>query len=213
VSALADVAVIERKLLVTLRSPPFSLARKPKSGRKQMIIALNGYPGVGKLTIGRELAALIDGRLLDIHTVYNVAFALTEFKSPEFRETVEKIEAIAHDLIHKLPPEQPVVLTTVLAGESDWGAAEWQRIVDLGQKRPPFFVVHVSCDLDENIRRIQSEERNLKRKPRNPEYAVRNQSEAKPLAGLDAEKLLRLDTTSMSVVEAVHAISAWINAR
>ncbi|MGL4236833.1 AAA family ATPase [Tabrizicola sp.] len=176
-----------------------------------MIIALNGYPGVGKLAIGRELAALINGRLLDIHTVYNLAFALTEFKSPEFRETVEKIEAIAHDLIQRLPPQQPVVLTTVLAGESDWGAAEWQRIVDLGQKRPPFLVVHVSCDLEENIRRIQSEERDLKRKPRDPEYAIRNQNQAKPLAGLDAENLLRLDTTSMSIVEAAQTICGWIN--
>ena len=55
-----------------------------------MIIVLNGYPGVGKLTIGRELTTLMNGRLLDIHTVYNLAFALTEFKSPEFRDTVEK---------------------------------------------------------------------------------------------------------------------------
>lgn len=80
-----------------------------------MIIVLNGYPGVGKLTIGQELISRISGRLLDIHSVYNVAFALTEFKSPEFIETVEKIEAIAHDLIRKLPAEMPVVLTTVLA--------------------------------------------------------------------------------------------------
>ncbi|MCZ4092453.1 hypothetical protein [Sinorhizobium psoraleae] len=79
-----------------------------------MIVVLNGYPGVGKLTIGQELISKISGRLLDIHSVYNVAFALAEFKSPEFIETVEKIEAIAHDLILKLPAEIPVVLTTVL---------------------------------------------------------------------------------------------------
>lgn len=41
-----------------------------------MIIVLNGYPGVGKLTIGRKLAPVLRGRLLDIHAVYNVAFAL-----------------------------------------------------------------------------------------------------------------------------------------
>ena len=45
-----------------------------------MIIVLNGYPGVGKLAIGRELTSLLGGRLLDIHSVYNVAFALTEFQ-------------------------------------------------------------------------------------------------------------------------------------
>ena len=87
-----------------------------------MIIVLNGYPGVSKLTIGRELANVMQGRLLDIHTVYNLAFALTEFKSPEFMATVERVEAIAHDLIHKLPSQVPVVLPTVLAGDDDWGA-------------------------------------------------------------------------------------------
>ncbi|MGO6855565.1 hypothetical protein ACCS68_34965 [Rhizobium beringeri] len=86
-----------------------------------MIVILNGYPGVGKLAIGEELIFQISGRLLDIHSVYNVAFALAEFKSPEFIEAVEKIESVAHDLILKLPPEIPVVLTTVLAGTSDWG--------------------------------------------------------------------------------------------
>jgi len=176
-----------------------------------MIIVLNGYPGVGKLTIGRELASILDGRLLDIHSVYNVAFALTEFKSPEFKETVEKIEAIAHDLILKLPRCQPVVLTTVLAGDSEWGDAEWNRIVSLGKSRPPFFAVHVSCDLEENIRRITSPERDLKRKPRDPQYALRNQSEAKPLAGMNTERLLILNTTGKSPENAARLISNWID--
>ncbi len=103
-----------------------------------MIIALNGYPGVGKLTIGKELADLLGGRMPDIHSVYNVAFALTEFKSPEFIETVEQIEAIAHNLIRKLPPETPVIITTVLADEDDWEDQEWRRIVELGKKPPAF---------------------------------------------------------------------------
>jgi hypothetical protein len=58
---------------------------------------------VGKLTIGQQLISMISGRLLDIHSVYNIAFALTKFRSPEFIGTVEQIEAIAHDLIRKLP--------------------------------------------------------------------------------------------------------------
>jgi len=178
-----------------------------------MIIVLNGYPGVGKLTIGRELIDQIEGRLLDIHTVYNVAFALTEFKSPEFRKTVAKIEKIAHDLIHKLPSQQPVVLTTVLAGnagESDWGAEEWGRIEELGKARPPLCVVHVHCDLEENIERITSKGRDRKRKIRDPDMALRNQTEAKPLYGMGASHLLKLDTTSLTPHEAATTIAKWV---
>lgn len=174
-----------------------------------MIIVLNGYPGVGKLAIGRELAAQLSGRLLDIHTVYNLAFALTEFRSPAFVETVEAVEAIAHKLILRLPAEVPVILTTVIAGTDAWGDAEWQRIEDLGKARPPFLVVHVNCALEENIRRIQSAERGKRRKPRDPEMARRNQLQGKTLAGAGAPHLLRLDTTAMSAVEAARAIAEW----
>jgi len=156
-----------------------------------------------------ELAAIMRGRLLDIHSIYNVAFALTEFRSPEFREAVEKVEAIAHDLIRKLPPDQPVILTTVLAGDGDWSDAEWNRIVELGRSRPPLFVVHIGCELEENIRRIQFEGRDLKLKPRDPEMARRNQLGAKPLYGRDAENLLELDTTDMNPAEAARVISEW----
>jgi len=179
-----------------------------------MIIVLNGYPGVGKLTVGRELIDQIGGRLLDIHTVYNVAFALTEFKSPEFRKTVEEIEKIAHDLIYKLPPQQPVVLTTVLAGnagESDWGDEEWGRIEELGKARPPLCVVHVHCDLKENIERISSTDRERKRKIRDPEMALRNQTEAKPLYGKGANHLLKLDTTDLTPHESAATIAKWVN--
>lgn len=175
-----------------------------------MIIVLNGYPGVGKLTIGRALAGLLGGKLLDIHTVYNVAFALTEFKTPEFREAVERVEKIAHDLVLKLPAETPVVFTTVLAGDGDWGAAEWDRLEDLGRERPPFCVVHVSCDLEENIRRIEDPGRDGMRKPRDPVMARRNQEQAKPLAGSGARHLLKLDTTGLSAELSAQRIADWI---
>lgn len=175
-----------------------------------MIIVLNGYPGVGKLTIGRKLASVLHGKLLDIHTIYNVAFALTEFRSPEFREAVKKVEAIAHDLIYRLPQDQPVVLTTVLAGDSELANAEWNRMEQLGEARPPFCVVHITCDLKENTRRIQSEERDKKMKPRDPGMALRNQTEAKVLAGSNELNLLRLDTTNMTPDDAANVISDWV---
>lgn len=178
-------------------------------GDESVILVLNGYPGVGKLTIGRHLAELLKGRLLDIHTIYNVAFALTEFKTPAFRSAVERVEAVAYDLARQRPAGEPLVMTTVLAGQSDWGDAEWNRIVALGADRPPFCVVHILCALAENKRRIQSPDRGAMHKPRDPSYAQRNHTEAKPLYGSDAAHLLELDTTNLSAEAAARSIANW----
>lgn len=174
-----------------------------------MVIVLNGYPGVGKLTVGRHLAERLGGRLLDIHTIYNVAFALTELKSPAFRDAVERVEAIAYDLARKRPAEEALVMTTVLSGQSDWGDEEWDRIEALGRDRPPFCVVHIRCALAENERRIQSPGRGAMHKPRDASYAQRNHTEAKPLYGGGAAHLLKLDTTDLSAAAAARTIADW----
>lgn len=174
-----------------------------------MIIVLNGYPGVGKLTIGQSLAKALSGRLLDIHTVYNLAFAMTDFRTPEFWETVAQVEAIAHRLVLKRAATQPVILTTVLTTKSEREREEWAKIHDLAAVCPPLCVVHVSCDLEENIRRITSPGRAAKRKPQDAEMAQRNQAAKAPLAGGDAEHLLELDTTVLTPDAAAQAIAVW----
>ena len=50
-----------------------------------MIVAGNGHPGVGKLTVGRLLAELSDARLLDAQTPNNLAFAPTDIGSETFQ--------------------------------------------------------------------------------------------------------------------------------
>ena len=62
-----------------------------------MIVHINGHPGVGKLTIARELVALIGGRLLDNHSIYNVALALTERKSEPYFRALRGVRKIAFD--------------------------------------------------------------------------------------------------------------------
>jgi len=67
----------------------------PAGGEQRAVIVhINRYPGVGKLTIGRALADLIGGKLLDNHSVFNVAFALTEFRSPAFYDAVREVRGL-----------------------------------------------------------------------------------------------------------------------
>ncbi|MCP4381635.1 MAG: hypothetical protein GY798_09515 [Hyphomicrobiales bacterium] len=106
---------------------------------------LNGYPGVCKLTIGSVLIPLIGGRLLDSHSVNNVAFALTEFKSAAFYDTVRAVRAVADARILALAQSVPVVLTDIRTEGNDWGDEDWARVVKLAEARPPLCVVVVRC--------------------------------------------------------------------
>jgi cytidylate kinase len=68
-----------------------------------MILHINGWPGVGKLTIGKIIAKKLKGRLLDNHAIYNVAFRLTEFRSAAFYDTVRAVRDIASSVSRKFP--------------------------------------------------------------------------------------------------------------
>ncbi|MBB3297379.1 hypothetical protein FHT74_001048 [Rhizobium sp. BK109] len=69
--------------------------------------------------------------------------------------------------------------------------------------------MHIHCDLEENIRRIETAGRAAKRKPRDAEMARRNHAQGKVLAGIDETNLLRLDVTDLSPAEAATKIAEW----
>lgn len=172
-----------------------------------MLILLNGYPGVGKLTIGTELARQIDGKLVDAHTMYNLSFSLTEFKSVEFYQTIRDVRALAEREINKLPIEIPVIFTEVLKGGDPWVMESMSFYRALAEKRGGLFVIHLTCDLAENKRRIQSEGRASSRKPRDADIAERYHLNGYHLAGSDTEHFLKIDVTDLAPVEAASAIA------
>lgn len=92
-----------------------------------MIVNLSGWPGVGKLTTARELALLMDGRLLDNHTVLNVGKAVTDEGSAAFYVLVRAVRSLAFEAILALPPHEPVILTNVVArgGTSGFLEENW----------------------------------------------------------------------------------------
>jgi hypothetical protein len=175
-----------------------------------VIVHINSYPGVGKLTIGRALAELIGGKLLDNHSVFNIAFALTEFRSPAFYDTVRAVREIAYQRILDLPPEVPVVLTNWYSQESAWGEENWDRAIALAKERNcALNVVTLSCLPEENARRIQSPGRAAKRKPQDVEM-VNDNRRGRPLLDRGADRLLRLDVTRLSAAAAAQEIAAWL---
>lgn len=124
-----------------------------------MIIHLNGWPGVGKLSVARLLAHRLHGRVLDNHSIYNVAFALTEFRTPEFYETVRRVRAVAFDRVVQIDRKIPVILTDALTS-GEWGQETREVIHQLALRRGSRLLsIRLDCSPDEHSKRLRSEER------------------------------------------------------
>jgi predicted kinase len=183
---------------------------RPPFVEASVIIHINSYPGVGKLTIGRHLAEKLGGRLLDNHSIYNVAFAVTEFRSPSFYQTVRAVRDVAYARVLELPVSTPVVLTNWYSEDSAWGVENWDEIIALARKRGcPLLIVILSCSPEENATRIQSEGRAAKHKPRSLEMVDANRAR-RALLEQGGDALFRLDVTSLPAEAASQRIADWI---
>jgi hypothetical protein len=172
------------------------------------IIHLNGAPGVGKLTIGRLLAAHLKARLLDNHAIHDVAFALTEFRSAEFYETARAVRTVAYDRIVRLPPSMSIILTDAFFEDSAWGRESWDDVLSLAERRKaPLLAVCLSCDPDEHRRRIVSPDRAAKGKVQEAGYVDR--CIGRMLMQLGGPQSLSLDVTQVSPREAASHIATW----
>lgn len=174
------------------------------------LIHLNSYPGVGKLTIARLLAGRFGAKLLDNHSIYNVAFALTEVKSDAYYGAVRAVRDVAYDLVRTLPPEVPVILTNAHAADSAWGNACWDEAIALARETGrAHAVILLDCSRAENARRIQSEGRDAQRKPRQPTL-FRQAPTDRPLIARGADCLFQIDVTALSAAEAAAAMGDWL---
>ena len=174
-----------------------------------MIININGWPGVGKLSVVERLRQGIGGRLLDNHTIFNVALSLCEFGTPEFFEMVRAVRKIAFTAVTNLPLSIPVVLTSAYAN-TPFGRENWTAIRDMANARAsPLCNIVLDCSLDENLRRLQAPGRAALRKLTDPEPLIRSRQNAELLAD-GGDYLLRCDATELTPEEAACRIEDWL---
>lgn len=175
-----------------------------------MIIVLNGWPGVGKLTVGRILAQTLGARLLDSHSVYNVAFSLTDFRTPEFNQTVRGVREVAFTAAARLPASEPIIMTACYANESPWGNENWDAIIALARKSGrKLLAVALDCAAAENVRRVRVAERANLRKLTDGDELMRVR-EGRTLLERDVDAVLRIDNTSLSPEACAARIAAWV---
>jgi predicted kinase len=175
-----------------------------------MIIELSGHGGVGKFTIGRLLAGLLGGRLLDNHTIYNPAFATTEFRSPEFFDTVRSVRALAFERASQLPREAAIILTFAPGHDSSWDE-EWRSATRqlANQRVDMLLAVRLTCQTEVHRRRVASPTRALLRKLTDASLIDAGLPPAGSLDHCDAS--LELDVSNLSADEAAEEIRRWVS--
>jgi thymidylate kinase len=174
-----------------------------------VIIHINGWPGVGKLTVARELARRLDARLLDNHTLHDIAIRLCDRGTEEYWDLYYQVREVAYQRIRVMPLEQVLVMTNPLLSESHREVEAWDAVKQLAADRKDSLVsVTLDCSLDENIRRISSEERRH-RKMVDPAPLIEWRSKYTLLAD-ESVPSLTIDTDTRGAAEVAEGIERWL---
>lgn len=177
-----------------------------------MILSINGWPGVGKRTVGIALCELLNGKLLDNHTLINPAKALADYGTAEYYQIVRAVREIAFEAVVSLPPEMAVVLTNVIAtgGPNDFAREHWDAIRALATKRGSLlYSVTIECNAPEQARRIVSTERKLFRKMGDIE-AITILRQRRALFDNGADFRLAINNTEMTPDACASEIKEWV---
>ncbi len=125
-----------------------------------MIVHINGWPGVGKLTVAREVARKLGARMLDNHTLHDVAMRLCDRGTEDYWTLYYQVRDVAYRRIRTIPPAESLVMTNALVAESDREREAWDAVKSLAVARSATLIaINLECSLEENVRRVRSEER------------------------------------------------------
>lgn len=126
---------------------------------KRLLIHLNGMPGVGKLTIARQLAKQLDAKLIDNHTLHNIPLSIHGRFGARW-DLFYAIRQLAYDAIKTISLETPLVMTNALAHGSKYEEEAWEAVQKLAsESRRHFVPILLVCEQDEHCRRVVTEER------------------------------------------------------
>jgi broad-specificity NMP kinase len=125
-----------------------------------MIIHLNGWPGVGKKTIGSILASHLQARFIHNHLLHDVAIVCTGFDDPDRWTLYDVVRKAAYAILKKRPPTEMFVMTNALCMNAPRELEAWRCVVELAMSRNVALVpVVLEATADEIVRRLQSVER------------------------------------------------------
>ena len=183
---------------------------------RNTIVYLIGPYGVGKLTVAKALCALTGARLVDNHLINNVVFSLirADGQTPlpqAVWDYISDIRRAAFEVMETIAPaEFSYVLTNALE-DVPQDRAWYDRACLLAERRRALFVpVMVTCDEDENARRIPSPDRAANMKHTDAASALERRR-TNPVLSVSHSNRFDLDTTIVGPEDAARQIVSHIS--
>lgn len=172
------------------------------------LVYLYGPPGVGKLTIGRELAELTGFKLFHNHLAVDLAISIFRRETPEYFELIREVRGAG--FLAAARADVSLVATGVYRGTEAYHLAMRRMIapvLELGGQ--PLFV-QLTCEREEWLARLQTPSRGEMKKIVDPEILFGLMERADLLARMPFEPHLTLDTTGLPAGESARRIAAHL---
>ncbi|KAJ5180679.1 hypothetical protein N7492_003889 [Penicillium capsulatum] len=172
------------------------------------IIHLNGFPGVGKLTIARHLTSRLSANLIHNHLLVNPADAVLHRTQPGYQTLRRAIRAAVLDALADEPATYGTsYVFTDFQSSDELGASVCAEYIAAAVGRDaPFIPVVLLCDEDVNMQRLVSPERETYSKLMDVELVARFRREKEVCRLGKHPNFFELDVSGLEPGEAARRI-------
>lgn len=159
------------------------------------IVHICSWPGAGKCTIGRILAARTGGRLLHNHLALDPAHAVYDRADPRHAPFRAELRDLIYRAAQGLPADVAIIVTDALEDTARDRALFAPTEALATARNAPLCAVTLTIAADENHRRLMNPERAARSKLMRPEVLTRLRGECFLLQPAGA---ISVDVTALS---------------
>ena len=171
------------------------------------VVFLYGPPGVGKFSVGSELARLTGFKLFHNHLTVNIVSAVFERDSEVWLNLLRRIRREV--LVEAVHNDISLIMTGVYSGTSEHADA-WSTMLEPVRTGAGSVVfVQLMCARDELFKRVQNEDRRALDKLLDPARLADMMERHDLTATAPFEPHLRLDVTHLAPSHAAQQISHY----
>jgi chloramphenicol 3-O-phosphotransferase len=145
------------------RHVDYTLAHKPLHTFEGRVILLNGFPGVGKFSIGRRLFNMLDhrhARFIDNHLLIDPVEAITPGRGTDHKALRRAFRKVAFDALCDITDRNlTLILTSCLSSTEEDQQVMEEYLAIASRRKVPFYLFNITCDRSEHHRRLLTTER------------------------------------------------------